>query len=106
MDIAPTHAGTILGIGNTLSCLAGILSPLVMGWMTPNGSKEEWQAVFWLTAVILVFGAGFFAIFAKGTVQPWALATFDEEKRKPEELILIEKGLAAKEEEEAHKGFY
>jgi len=32
--------------------------------------------VFYLTAAVLIFGAVFFAIFAKGEVQPWAL---DEE---------------------------
>ncbi|TKR77023.1 hypothetical protein L596_018073 [Steinernema carpocapsae] len=109
LDIAPIHAGTILGIGNTLSCFAGILSPLVMGWMTPNGTKEEWQSVFWLTAVILVFGATFYVVFAKGDVQPWALATYGQQKKKnlPEEVTLIEKGLdGLNKEDEEKKGFY
>ncbi|KAK0416233.1 hypothetical protein QR680_012364 [Steinernema hermaphroditum] len=105
LDIAPAHAGTILGIGNTLSCFAGILSPLVMGWMTPTGSKEEWQSVFWLTAAILVFGAAFYVVFAKGDVQPWALADFDQKKKNlPEAVTLIEKGVEKEPEEK--KGFY
>uniref|UniRef100_A0A914C6I4 Major facilitator superfamily (MFS) profile domain-containing protein n=2 Tax=Acrobeloides nanus TaxID=290746 RepID=A0A914C6I4_9BILA len=74
LDIAPTFAGPILGIGNTLSCCAGILAPLLMGWMTPTGSKEEWRLVFYVTAAILVFGAVFFSIFASGEVQQWAMA--------------------------------
>lgn len=36
LDICPAHAGTVVGIGNTLSCLAGILSPICMGWLTPT----------------------------------------------------------------------
>uniref|UniRef100_A0A183VDN9 MFS domain-containing protein n=1 Tax=Toxocara canis TaxID=6265 RepID=A0A183VDN9_TOXCA len=74
LDIAPTLAGPILGIGNTLSCIAGILCPLMVGALTPTGSKEEWQMVFWVTGAILVTGALIFSFFAKGEIQPWALA--------------------------------
>ncbi|VDM50057.1 unnamed protein product [Toxocara canis] len=74
LDIAPTFAGPILGIGNTLSCVAGILCPLMVGALTPTGSKEEWQMVFWVTGAILLGGALIFSFFAKGEVLPWALA--------------------------------
>jgi hypothetical protein len=36
LDICPQLAGFVLGIGNTLSCLAGLVSPILMGWLTPN----------------------------------------------------------------------
>uniref|UniRef100_A0A7E4VPW0 Sialin n=1 Tax=Panagrellus redivivus TaxID=6233 RepID=A0A7E4VPW0_PANRE len=72
LDIAPAFAGPILGIGNTLSGFAGILAPMVMGWLTPNGTKEEWQLVFFLTGAILILGTVFFCIFAAGDVQYWA----------------------------------
>ncbi len=38
MDIAPEFAGPILGIGQTISCLAGMLCPVVMGLLTPTVS--------------------------------------------------------------------
>jgi MFS family permease len=86
LDIAPSFVGPIFGLGNTISCFAGILSPLVMGWLTPTvnifwlffisykfkASKAEWQMVFVVTAVILVAGALFFCLMADGEVQEWA----------------------------------
>ncbi|KHN71025.1 putative transporter C38C10.2 [Toxocara canis] len=72
LDIAPTFAGPILGIGNTISCVAGILCPLIIGWLTPTGSQGEWLVVFWITFAILVAGTIVFIIFAKGEVQEWA----------------------------------
>ncbi|CAK5019148.1 unnamed protein product [Meloidogyne enterolobii] len=77
MDICPELSGFVLGIGNTLSCLAGLLSPIIMGWLTPNGSKEEWLLVFYVTAFILVVGALIFSFFASAEVQEWAKDDFD-----------------------------
>jgi hypothetical protein len=38
MDIAPAYAGTLFGIGNTISCIAGFSAPSVMGFMTADVS--------------------------------------------------------------------
>ncbi|KHJ89728.1 hypothetical protein OESDEN_10439 [Oesophagostomum dentatum] len=72
LDIAPPFSGTVMGIGNTISCLAGIVSPMVTSALTPNGTQEEWQSVLWLTAGILGAGSLIFALFASGEVQEWA----------------------------------
>ncbi|KAK6023527.1 transporter, major facilitator family protein [Ostertagia ostertagi] len=72
LDIAPSFSGTIMGMGNTISCLAGIVSPMVTSALTPNGTQEEWQGVLWLTAGILATGSIVFSIFASGEVQEWA----------------------------------
>ncbi|KAF7638229.1 MFS domain-containing protein [Meloidogyne graminicola] len=72
MDICPELSGFVLGIGNTLSCLAGLISPIIMGWLTPTGSKEEWLIVFYITSFILIFGALIFSIFASAEIQEWA----------------------------------
>lgn len=85
LDIAPSFSGTIMGMGNTISCLAGIASPMVTSALTPNGSQEEWQSVLWFTAAILTTGALIFTLFASGEVQEWAK---HKEKGKSEELPL------------------
>lgn len=84
LDIAPTFAGPILGVGNTLSCVAGILCPLLVGLLTPHGTKEEWQIVFWITGAILAIGTIIFCLFAKGDVLPWARGDAATEEEKEE----------------------
>ncbi|KAL7075087.1 hypothetical protein ACQ4LE_006101 [Meloidogyne hapla] len=85
MDICPELAGFVLGIGNTLSCLAGLLSPIIMGWLTPNGSKEEWLIVFYVTAFILIVGALIFSLFASAEIQEWAKEDFNYSSNKENE---------------------
>ncbi|RCN44933.1 hypothetical protein ANCCAN_09037 [Ancylostoma caninum] len=72
LDIAPPFSGTVLGIGNTISCLAGIVSPMVTSALTPHSSQKEWQSVLWVTAGILGAGSLVFSLFASGKVQDWA----------------------------------
>uniref|UniRef100_A0AAF5DBZ2 MFS domain-containing protein n=2 Tax=Strongyloides stercoralis TaxID=6248 RepID=A0AAF5DBZ2_STRER len=72
LDVAPAFAGALLGVGNTISSFSGILGPMLMGIMTPTGSREEWQSFFWVTFGILTTGAVIYAIFIKGDVQSWA----------------------------------
>ncbi|EFO13753.2 hypothetical protein LOAG_14776 [Loa loa] len=80
LDIAPTFAGPLLGIGNTITCIAGIIGPLMVGQLTPTGSQQEWQLVFWITGGVLLAGTTIFCLFAKGEVQPWALGDIDKDE--------------------------
>jgi ACS family sodium-dependent inorganic phosphate cotransporter len=36
LDIAPQHAGVLMGISNTVATLPGIISPLVTGFIVQN----------------------------------------------------------------------
>jgi ACS family sodium-dependent inorganic phosphate cotransporter len=62
MDIAPKHAGTLMGITNTAGTLPGIIgvyvSGLILQW---TGS---WILVFQVAAAINVFGLVFYLVFA------------------------------------------
>jgi hypothetical protein len=113
LDICPQFAGFVLGIGNTLSCLAGLISPILMGWLTPTvglfwfpfsslaspftvqGSKSEWLLVFYVTAFILVAGAVFFCLLASADVQNWA-----KEEPEAREMSIIEKAKEREQQQE------
>lgn len=38
-----------------------------------QGTKQEWQTVFFISASFFIFGGVIFAVFARGEIQPWAI---------------------------------
>lgn len=72
VDIAPRFAGLLFGISNTAATLPGIIAPYTIGKITSNQTQEQWQIVFYLTAVIYVVGWAVYMILAQGDVQSWA----------------------------------
>ena len=67
MDIAPKHAGTLMGITNTAGTVPGIIGVFVSGLILQwTGS---WILVFQVAAAINVFGLVFYLIFARTTVE-------------------------------------
>ena len=72
LDLAPLHAGKIMGLTFTVANLASIAGPLAVGILTSGGSRSEWQNVFYLTAGIYAVGTVVFVIFGSGHRQSWA----------------------------------
>jgi len=61
MDLAPRHAGTLMGITNTAGTVPGIIGVFVSGLILEwTGS---WILVFQVAAAINVFGLVFYLIF-------------------------------------------
>ena len=73
LDLAPKYAGTLMGLGNTLATVPGILGPQVVGALTYHASTPaQWQKVFYITTAIYGFSAAVFLIFGSGEIQDWA----------------------------------
>ena len=73
LDLAPLHAGKIMGLTYTVANLAAICAPLVVGALTyERSTREEWQKVFFLSSGIYAVGAIVFLIFGSGERQSWA----------------------------------
>uniref|UniRef100_A0A7G3AVG3 Putative permease of the major facilitator superfamily protein n=1 Tax=Lutzomyia longipalpis TaxID=7200 RepID=A0A7G3AVG3_LUTLO len=84
LDLAPSHAAIIKGIGITFGGFWGILSPLVSGYIVTDKSREQWQLVFFIAAGIYLFGAVFSWLFVRGSIQPWAKIDLEEMERRNE----------------------
>ena len=73
LDLAPLHAGKIMGLTHFVGSLAAIVAPHAVGALTyEESSRSEWQNVFFLAAGILVVGAIIFSIVGSGKRQSWA----------------------------------
>uniref|UniRef100_A0A674AV08 Growth arrest-specific 2b n=2 Tax=Salmo trutta TaxID=8032 RepID=A0A674AV08_SALTR len=72
LDIAPRYASILMGISNGVGTLSGMVCPLIVGAMTKNKTREEWQWVFLIAALVHYGGVIFYGIFASGEKQPWA----------------------------------
>ncbi|KAM3862824.1 sialin [Diretmus argenteus] len=73
LDIAPSYAGILLGITNSFATIPGMVGPVIARALTKHNTLEEWQTVFYISAGINLFGAIFYTLFGRGTVQPWAV---------------------------------
>ncbi|XP_069479595.1 vesicular glutamate transporter 2 [Ambystoma mexicanum] len=72
LDIAPRYASILMGISNGVGTLSGMVCPIIVGAMTKNKTREEWQYVFLIAALVHYGGVLFYGIFASGEKQPWA----------------------------------
>lgn len=67
MDVAPRHAGTLMGITNTAGTIPGIVGVYISGLILDlTGS---WALVFQVTAGVTLFGLLFYLLFASGEKQ-------------------------------------
>jgi len=72
-DLAPLHAGKIMGLTTATSTLAAIAAPQAASILTSHRStRSKWQNVFLLSAGVYVVGAIIYVIFGSGNRQSWA----------------------------------
>lgn len=67
MDIAPKHAGTLMGLTNTAGTIPGIIGVSVSGAIL--AATGSWALVFQVAAGVTLFGLVFFLLFASGERQ-------------------------------------
>ena len=80
LDLAPLHAGKVIGLTFTFANLGSIAGPHAVGALTyPQSTRSQWQNVFFLTAGVYAVGAIVFVIFGSGDRQSWADDTSQNE---------------------------
>jgi ACS family sodium-dependent inorganic phosphate cotransporter len=64
MDIAPRHAGTLMGITNTAGTIPGIIGVYVSGLILD--ATGSWALVFQVAAGVTLVGLVFYLLFSSG----------------------------------------
>uniref|UniRef100_A0A8C6ZBC3 Solute carrier family 17 member 8 n=1 Tax=Nothoprocta perdicaria TaxID=30464 RepID=A0A8C6ZBC3_NOTPE len=101
LDIAPRYASILMGISNGVGTLSGMVCPLIVGAMTKHKTREEWQNVFLIAALVHYSGVIFYGIFASGEKQDWA----DPENLSEEKCGIIDQDELAEETEMDNETF-
>uniref|UniRef100_A0A8C6PZN4 Solute carrier family 17 member 6a n=1 Tax=Nothobranchius furzeri TaxID=105023 RepID=A0A8C6PZN4_NOTFU len=101
LDIAPRYASILMGISNGVGTLSGMVCPLIVGAMTKNKTREEWQYVFLIASLVHYGGVVFYGIFASGEKQPWA----DPEETSEEKCGFIDEDELAEETGDITQGY-
>ncbi|PNJ83252.1 vesicular glutamate transporter 3 isoform X1 [Pongo pygmaeus] len=101
LDIAPRYASILMGISNGVGTLSGMVCPLIVGAMTRHKTREEWQNVFLIAALVHYSGVIFYGVFASGEKQEWA----DPENLSEEKCGIIDQDELAEEIELNHESF-
>merc|ERR1719510_185678 len=70
-DLVGPHSGIAFGFTNTMAQLPGIINPLLVAYMTPDDSREEWFTVYDIGAAICIFGGLVYLFFGSSELQPW-----------------------------------
>lgn len=72
LDLAPRYASVLVGISTTVGTVAGILIPIITGYLTTDLIMPAWHDVFFLTAAIIIIAVIFYSLFGSGETQAWA----------------------------------
>jgi len=88
-DIGGSYAGLVFGIGNSIASIPGFVVPYLVGVITKNQKREEWQIVFIITAVVYMIGLVVLLIFGSAKPEPWAVnqTVSASDERKEEEMV-------------------
>ncbi|XP_058461958.1 sialin-like isoform X2 [Malaya genurostris] len=80
LDLSPKSAGVLMGIANGFATIAGVISPIVSGYITTNNSEDEWRLVFYITAGIYVIGTLIYWMWGSGQLQSWSVEVREQRK--------------------------
>ncbi|XP_014290991.1 putative inorganic phosphate cotransporter isoform X2 [Halyomorpha halys] len=68
LDLSPNYAGTVMALVGGVGAISGIITPYLIGILTPNSTLLEWRLVFWISfAVIMGSNIAFLFMGSAGT---------------------------------------
>ncbi|KAK9502974.1 hypothetical protein O3M35_011645 [Rhynocoris fuscipes] len=87
LDLSPNYAGTLMALVAGIGAISGIITPYLVGLLTPNSTLLEWRLVFWIAVAVLCATNLIYLVMGSAEVQPWNSPTvsrqeLDEENHK------------------------
>lgn len=70
-EITKRYGGSLMGIVNGVGALSGIISPYVIGYLTADGTRNQWRLVFWIAFFIAVGTNVFYVLFCSSDRRSW-----------------------------------
>ncbi|XP_070490732.1 putative inorganic phosphate cotransporter [Chironomus tepperi] len=71
LDLSPNFAGAIMALTNGWGAVIGIITPYMIGVLTPNRTILEWRNVFYISCGFLVVTNIIYVIWGSADKQPW-----------------------------------
>ncbi|GBN61984.1 hypothetical protein AVEN_119325-1 [Araneus ventricosus] len=71
MDMAPVHAGSLMGIACTIAGLSTLIIPVLTGFLTTHETLSEWKNVFWISSAIVGLSGIVYVVFGSAEAQSW-----------------------------------
>ncbi|XP_063237104.1 putative inorganic phosphate cotransporter isoform X2 [Bacillus rossius redtenbacheri] len=72
IDLSPNFASILLGVGNMITVIPGIISPIIVGILTyHNQTVGQWQTVFLITAVMSASVGVCYLLCGSSELQEW-----------------------------------
>ncbi|EZA49274.1 Putative inorganic phosphate cotransporter [Ooceraea biroi] len=85
LDLSPNYSGTLMALVNGIGAFTGIITPYIVGVLTPEQTLGQWRIVFWIVFGVFILTNVIFVIYASGEVQEWNdpdFVTKDREERR------------------------
>ncbi|XP_052131701.1 sialin-like [Frankliniella occidentalis] len=71
LDLSKHYAGTVMALVNGLGAVSGMVSPILIGLLTPHSSLLEWRLTFWITFGVLMVSNLIYVLTAQASFQKW-----------------------------------
>lgn len=71
LDLSPNYAGTLMAIVNGIGAFTGIITPYLVGVLTPDSTILQWRTVFWIVLGVFLGTNVLFILMGSGEIQPW-----------------------------------
>lgn len=79
VDMAPSYAGTVLGICVSIGNTTGFIVPYITGLLTEKkNTLQQWSYCFYISGVVGLVTGLCFQLFASAEVQDWGLERSDD----------------------------